>query len=411
MRSNHVAEHEYWPDPAIHLGSNASNQPARRVSLHSTYPSQRSLALDNSRIDDYARNAPIGNNANDALTGFNTPDASACDSTGSSGPSASSEVNTSPVPIKDRVPELLASLGCGFPDQEGYEDSENEVRRAGPSEDAECKSKLVEPHAEPELPKGVLKGTCCGHVRFYITRPSTKVAQITACWPGDLDAEHAGDDLGGIDPEDRGTWWPRAQCGRNAGKCFEFNRGPPSPKKENLDIEICDYAEEEVHANKKDKVPLTEDDLEATEEPPRKPKFFTIRAFCIFCGVMVFTWTDRDYQKKGREENETYVYTDDVVRVIWGLLRAPEGRRAEKRLEGCTRWVECNSAATGGRSGKVALRARGLIEAAEKGLRESTIDDPAPPAIQVEESTLRVDREDSAPGPEGKLSLNIEEAP
>jgi hypothetical protein len=89
--------------------------------------------------------------------------------------------------------------------------------------------------------------------------------------------------------------------------------------------------------------------LKAYESSPGR-----IREFCSLCGATVF-WHDR--------------FRPDLIDVSVGLLRAPEGARAESWLEWWTGRVSFSEDAGKGRAGGAKAWGKGIIGLLEEGLR------------------------------------------
>lgn len=214
-----------------------------------------------------------------------------------------------------------------------------------------------------------LQASChCGKVEFHITRPNESSRSPHSGLP-DLIIPFKSGAPGIKNTEDR-KWWLRPADSPNpthymAGTCacepcrltsgFEIQTWAFVPRS-NIVFHISNNAditnlERDTSFLPLDFSTLPQGILRTYESSPG-----VLRESCDTCGATIF-WHDR--------------WRPDLIDVSVGLLRAPEGARAEAWLEWWKDRVSFHEDAGKGRSGSLALSAVGLVDNLADGLRRA----------------------------------------
>lgn len=211
-------------------------------------------------------------------------------------------------------------------------------------------------HCPPSLaPPNTLPASCdCGSVSFHITRPDPSSSLPHSPFP-DLTHDYSTTDPSiAANPTDE-KWWIRPGGKYLAGTCvcrtcrlvsgFEIQAWAFVPVS-NIYFHV-------PSGNETAAVPLDFKSLPRGMLKSYRSSPDVAREFCGKCGATVF-WRG--------------VWRSELVDVSVGLLRG-EGARVEGWLEWWTERVSFSEEAETGRSGAQARRARGLVEALERGLK------------------------------------------
>ncbi|KAK2029764.1 glutathione-dependent formaldehyde-activating enzyme [Colletotrichum zoysiae] len=231
------------------------------------------------------------------------------------------------------------------------------AQRPEPSVERQAVSSL--PPLSPLVPAGSLPASCaCGTVSFHITRPNERSHLPHSGFPDLLypACKHSEEFMKN---PDRVKWWVRADGTKYlAGTCA----CRPCRLASGFEVQTWAFVPREnvfLHApgpgGRRAVFPL---DFAA---PPAGALLRTyesspgvLREFCGGCGATVF-WHD--------------IWRPDVIDVSAGLLRAPEGARADTWLDWWTGRCSFAEEADKGRTGEPARMARKLIDGLEGGLR------------------------------------------
>lgn len=206
-----------------------------------------------------------------------------------------------------------------------------------------------------------LYGACaCGNVRFHINRPNAASYEAHSTYP-DLMLAYKTTPEEKLSNPSREKWWIQGED-RNkyaAGTCacrscrlfsgFEIQTWAFVPQKNIFVSRISSGQDAGTPTAPLDFSSVPTGMLQSYQSSPG-----VLREFCPRCGATVF-W-----------HNDTRA---DLVDVSVGLLRAPEGARAETWLQWWTNRVSFEEDTELGRDGAVASTARELIKALEEGLR------------------------------------------
>ncbi|WDK08803.1 glutathione-dependent formaldehyde-activating enzyme [Colletotrichum graminicola] len=213
------------------------------------------------------------------------------------------------------------------------------------------------PLTSPLVPADSLPASCaCGAVSFHITRPDERSylphsGFSDLLYPACKHSEHI------IKSPDSVKWWIRADGTKYlAGTCacrpchlasgFEIQTWAFVPR-ENIFLHTPGPDERRA-VLPLDFAALPPGVLRTYESSPG-----VLREFCGGCGATVF-WHD--------------IWRPDVIDVSVGLLRAPEGARADTWLDWWTGRCSFEEEASRGRTGEPARMARRLIDGLERGL-------------------------------------------
>ncbi|ORY60623.1 uncharacterized protein BCR38DRAFT_306178, partial [Pseudomassariella vexata] len=209
----------------------------------------------------------------------------------------------------------------------------------------------------------VLHLSCgCKKVQMRITRPNNVSSSCRAKFPDLLMPYHSSDPLA-VQNQGHKAWWLRPADSSKpnkylAGTCacltcrltsgFEIQNWAFVPR-----TNTTLYFD-----GSKKPIPLDFNSLSVKTSlgtyQSSKGDINAFRHFCLQCGATLF-WRD--------------AYRTDVIDVSVGLMDAPEGARAERWLDWCTYRVSFSKDAALGRTGKIAVPAKSLIQGLEEGIK------------------------------------------
>lgn len=209
---------------------------------------------------------------------------------------------------------------------------------------------------------GTLPAAChCGTVRFHITRPNAD-SQLPRSNFSDLMAPYCRTDQEVVKNPADTKWWLRAVNTKYlAGTCacrscrlisgFEIQTWAFVPRSN-----IYFHVHEEGHPEQQSIQQLDFNTLPGGVLKSYSSSPGVIREFCPNCGATVF-WHDQ--------------WRPDLIDVSVGLLRAPEGARADTWLDWWRGRVSFTEETGSQRTGTALRRALALIERLEVGLKNS----------------------------------------
>ncbi|KAH7311334.1 Mss4-like protein [Stachybotrys elegans] len=215
----------------------------------------------------------------------------------------------------------------------------------------------------------LLPASCqCGNVNFFVTRPNADSALPHSGFSDLIIPFHTGSpDI--PNPNDV-KWWLRENNKYLAGTCacqscrlvsgFEIQTWAFVPRcniffRTKTDSSVGDQAESSGRGQPA-VIPLDFNQLLDGVLQSYESSEGVLREFCPGCGATIF-WHDK--------------WRPDLIDVSVGLLRAPEGARADTWLEWCAHRVSFDEDAETGRSGWAKTWARGLIDRLASGVKEA----------------------------------------